>query len=253
MVALAGGGARRTAVSLSWNHFNMSHSSSQEPSLVDRLMKMVFSGRLTPGSSLLEKDLATELGLSRTPIRETLARLVGHGALVPGRRGEGVRLRDYSCEEVYQLYEFRALLEGGAAAAAAKTATPADIERMKLILDMQDSETQRAQFYPEERWAELDYAFHIALAEASHNERIAQSLKVLLAESHYLFYRGPSRRLEGEQARAEMKRVADDHHALFDLVREGDAEGAEARARADMRKSSQYVCAILVHSRDVRT
>ncbi len=222
----------------------MTNGSSHETSLTDRLMKLVFSGRREPGSSLLEKDLATELGMSRTPIRETLSRLVGHGALVAGRRGDGVRLRDYSCEEVYQLYEFRGLLEGGAAAAAAKTATPADIERMRLLLDMQDSEAKRVQFYPEQRWADLDYAFHVALAEASHNERITQSLRVLLAECHYLFYRGPSRRLEGEESLAEMKRVAEDHHVLFDLVRAGDAEGAEARARADMRKSSRYVCAI---------
>lgn len=230
----------------------MTSDSGQETSLIDRLTKMVFSGRLTPGSSLLEKELATELGISRTPVRETLARLVGHGALVAGRRGEGVRIRDYSCEEVYQLYEFRGLLEGGAAAAAAKTATPADIERMRLILELQDAEATRAGPYPSERWADLDYAFHVALAEASHNQRIAQSLRVLLAECHFLFYRDAAHNLDDRKAIAEMKRVALDHRALFDLVRSGDAQGAEARARADMRKSSQYVGAIHVQSRDLR-
>ena len=106
----------------------------------DRLVNMIFHGRFAPGDKLVEEELAAALGVSRVPIRETLAKLVGQGLLVGGSRGQGVRMREYGIEEVRQLYEYREPLEGIAAAAAARRATSSDLTRMEIICQQAERE-----------------------------------------------------------------------------------------------------------------
>jgi DNA-binding GntR family transcriptional regulator len=96
--------------------------------------------------------------------------------------------------------------------------------------------------YGSKQWADLDHAFHAALADASHNERIARSLKQLLTECHYIFYLYPSHHARPkpshESAVEHMQSVVNDHEALLKLIRAGDADGAERKAREDMRASN---------------
>ena len=223
----------------------MAAATAEQTPMYERVVKMVFSGRLVPGERLLEQEFAAELGVSRIPVRETLAKLVGQGLLVGGEKGQGVRMRDYSPDEVHQLYDFRAILEGGAACAAARSATRTDLARLQMICDHAESEAGNYEYYGSERSAELDHRFHAALAEASHNERVSCSLKLLLTECHYLFYLYPPR--EGrpkpapEDAITHMENVQRDHRALVELIRSGDADGAERKARADMLKSGERV------------
>lgn len=214
----------------------------------DRVLQHIFfSGNVAPGSKVVEKKLAEHLGVSRIPIRESLRRLAGQGLLVGDQNGEGVRVRKYTAEEIRQLYELREMLEGGAARAAARAATDTDVARMEAVcqqmaLDVGD--------YGSKIWADLDHAFHNALADASHNDRIARSLKCLLTECHYLFYLYPSHhgrpKLTSEEANAHMQSVVDDHRTLLSLICAGDAEGAERKAREDMRVSNTRFTQILI-------
>src|SRR3990172_6657365 len=81
---------------------------SDADSIYDRVVRHIFfSGEISPGSKVVEKTLADQLGVSRIPIRETLGKLAGQGLLVGGPTGQGVRLRRYTAEETRQLYELR--------------------------------------------------------------------------------------------------------------------------------------------------
>lgn len=210
----------------------------QQSSVYDRLVKFVFSGQVAPGTKLVERDLARKLGVSRIPVRESLAKLVAQGLLVGGEKWQGARVRNYTHDELRQLYEYREMLEGGAARAAARAVTDADVARLDEICDQAQSEVGR---YGSERWAGLDFRFHVALAEAGRNDRLLHGLRLLLTECYYVFYLYPGRRRRPkpspEEAAAHMQSVVDDHRALVALVRSGDADGAERRARADMHKS----------------
>lgn len=212
----------------------------------DRVVSMIFHGRFSPGDKLVEEQLATELGVSRVPIRETLAKLVGQGLLVGGNPGQGVRMREYGIEEVRQLYEYREALEGVAAAAAARHATSTDLTRMEIICSQTNGEIDTLS---PERWAELDYHFHMALAKASHNERIIGQMKLLLTECRYLFfiYPHPSRQESApEDAVAHLRSVHEDHLELLELIRSQVPEEAERKARADMRKSADRFARLII-------
>ena len=215
-------------------------SDNGEKTVYERVIDYIFSGDFPPGCKVIEQDLADELGVSRIPIREALGKMVGQGLLVGEQGGRGVRMRKYVMEEIRQLYEARGVLEGGAARAAARAATDADIARLEIICKQAETEIGN---YGSKRWAELDHAFHSALGDASHNDRIAQTLKLMLTECHYIFYLYPSRSRQpmptSESATAHMRDVLDNQHiALIKLIVAGDVEGAERQAREDLHKNA---------------
>jgi DNA-binding GntR family transcriptional regulator len=82
------------------------------------IRKAILTGKLAPGERLIEDELAQQLQASRTPIREALLRLANDG-LVDISRNRGATVRLYEPEEIGELYEMRALLEGYAARHAA--------------------------------------------------------------------------------------------------------------------------------------
>jgi DNA-binding GntR family transcriptional regulator len=199
----------------------------QEESVYDRLVELVFSGDYEPGSKLTERRLAEQLQVSRIPVRESLGKMVAQGMLLGGGRREGVRMRQYTPDEIRQLYEFRLFLEVGAARAATKYAQTIDINRIEATC--QEMERHVGE-YGSQTWAKLDHQFHRALIQASHNKRAIGTVRLLLTECHYVFYLRPSRQRRqptAEEATAWMKAVQQEHRQLVDCVVAGDPDGVE--------------------------
>jgi len=215
----------------------------------ERLCQLIFCGEYETGSPLVERTLADRLGVSRVPVRETLTKLVAQGALLGGRKGEGVRIRRYSPDEVQQLYDFRAQLEGGVARLAARAATEADLLRLTLVRDQMEAALDDDE---PGRWGILDRKFHQALAEACRNDRFEQALKSLLNESFFVFYvlarRSSQRELSADQLARHKREALDDHSALIELVQQRDAEGAEQRARLHILRSAERVTRALIEA-----
>jgi DNA-binding GntR family transcriptional regulator len=98
--------------------------SVNDDTVYDRVMQYLFrSGAMQPGERVVETQLAARLGVSRIPVGKALGRLRGQGLLVSDGRGRGLRLRQYSLDEIADFYDYRELLEGGAARAAARAAS----------------------------------------------------------------------------------------------------------------------------------
>ncbi|MBL4885048.1 MAG: GntR family transcriptional regulator, partial [Planctomycetaceae bacterium] len=208
----------------------------------EKLSQLIFSGEFETGSSLVERKLASRLGVSRIPMREALSSLVAQGALEGGRKGEGVRIRRYTVDEIRKLYDYRAAIEGGVARAAATSASESDILRLELICDGMQAILDEEDF---SKWSSLDVKFHEALAEASHNERFELSLKSLLRECFYVFYilsRQKSRReLSSEEFASHKRQAIADHRVILECLKSHDADGAEARSRLHILRTSDRV------------
>src|SRR5207253_6186016 len=82
------------------------------------IREAIVDGRLEPGRRLKEEELARELGISRTPVREALLVLQSEG-LVAAEPNRGATVRSHDAEDLDDLYQLRALLEGYAARRAA--------------------------------------------------------------------------------------------------------------------------------------
>ncbi|HZD65652.1 MAG TPA: GntR family transcriptional regulator [Acidimicrobiales bacterium] len=134
----------------------------------DRLMGALLEGALGPGDRLRQEELARELDVSRTPVRDALHRLHSQGVVEPaGRRGYVVR--GLSAEEARQLYEARCAIEGFAAATAATLGGDA-VGALRGALDRaraRPTRTVRASF-------DLNRELHRAIVEVVGNQYLLE-------------------------------------------------------------------------------
>lgn len=110
---------------------------NQTSRLVDQtyqiLRESILTGQVAPGSRLRQETLAVELGVSQITVREALSRLVAEGLAVrePYR---GVMASTITPEDIVDIYEMRALLEGRAMELAAERITEEELKRMRELL-----------------------------------------------------------------------------------------------------------------------
>ena len=141
---------------------------------------MIKEGQIKPGEKLVSvEQLAENFQVGRSAIREALSALQAMG-LVEMRQGEGTFVRQFDAslislplrsavlmdkQDIQHLLEVRKILEAGAVIAAAEKRTEADLQKMKnVLLSMKDPHSEQ------DEWGEnADLAFHLAIAEASHN------------------------------------------------------------------------------------
>lgn len=182
----------------------------------------ILTGSLLPGARISEPGLAQELGISRTPVREALQRLAQEG-LVELLPGKGARVRVLSAEEVREVYDVRALLEGEAAALAAQNATEAELDRLERLLQVLEA-------LPKEAYAQqmqVDFDFHTALVEAAHNKTLARIYADL--RSSLTLVRS------FQQTQSQHPKTRQQHQAILSALKaRNPAEAAEA-ARAHVR------------------
>lgn len=135
-----------------------------------KIHKKLLANELKPGERLKESHWAEKLGVNRADVRQALSRLLGEGLLVSGKKG-GYFVRDYTDEEINEIYESRAILEIAAARLAIERATQEDIQQLKEICD-------QMQLLAENNYIigiqESDLRFHTLLIKATHNKKLEQ-------------------------------------------------------------------------------
>jgi DNA-binding GntR family transcriptional regulator len=99
----------------------------------EEIRQAIIDLRLKPGEPLREATIAEQLGVSKTPVREALARLEQEG-LVETTSFKGALVSGYSSEDLLDIYELRELLEGAAARAAAESGSPAALEQLVSLV-----------------------------------------------------------------------------------------------------------------------
>src|SRR5260221_8939893 len=133
----------------------------------ERLREMISRGTLRPGEWLRQERLASELRVSYTPIRQALKQLATEGLVehVPYR---GVRVVEFSPEDVLEMYAMRITLEGLAAASAAENINPAQLARLRELHEQMiaaEKSDARNESLPEIR--DLNRQFHTVIIDAS--------------------------------------------------------------------------------------
>lgn len=136
------------------------------------LREAIMSGQLPPGERLMEVQLAEEMGVSRTPVREAIRRLELDGFVVMVPR-KGAYVAGMSVKDVISVFEIRTSLERLAASLAAERMSETELEDLERLL-VELSETWEEGDV--EHWAELDSRFHEQIYRATKNERLVQMM-----------------------------------------------------------------------------
>ncbi len=173
-----------------------------------------------------EEDLAKQLGVSRTPVREALIRLDSTG-LISLRPGRGALLQPVSDRDYLEWLQLREQLEGFAAREAAMNASQRDVMALRAIfepfLEPGVAETKAAQY------SQANVAFHVEVIRLANNHLLE---RVWASFGH----RQTSYR---RQTIARLHRSAEslrEHLAIIDAIERRDADQAEALARAHVRE-----------------
>ncbi len=197
-----------------------------------RIRAAIRDGGLAPGERLTEVDLAARFGVSRTPVRQAIARLEAEGLLThEPRRGLTVTRPDH--QQVVELYVMREVLEGAAARLAAQHASDTEIAAMAEIVD-----GEPAAFGDAAALAAVNQQLHGLLYLAAHNRYLLRSLEQLAATMSLL----PTLLTRGgraEQAHAE-------HRAILKAIVKRDGDAAEAAARKHARAAQKHRLAWMV-------
>jgi DNA-binding GntR family transcriptional regulator len=184
-----------------------------------RLRDGILSGEFAPGTVLQQGLLAKTIGISTTPLREAMRRLMSEG-LVELDAHRDARVSSLTAEEARDLLEVRLSLDPLAASLAANRRTKDDIRRMRETLTC----IEPLRSNPSVNDLQTHRAFHSAVYEASHNDLLIATLNGLWDKADRYRRLG----LEVERSQEERDQKDREHRELFDAIVAGDGDTAAA-------------------------
>jgi DNA-binding GntR family transcriptional regulator len=182
------------------------------------IRRRILDNEMPPNTQYLERELAAELKMSRTPVREALIRLRGEG-LVEIRPRHGIRVLPISVKDMREIYELLTELETMAVRRLAERGlSRKDLARLDQAIAEMESALARDDL---DAWARNDELFHSLLADLTGNLRLRQVLGMFRDHAH----RARLQTLRLKPRPVESNR---DHAAVVDAIRRGDSEAAAA-------------------------
>lgn len=202
-----------------------------------RIKEKILDNEYAPGSQILEQDIAAELALSRTPVREALVRLQEDGLLEIIPR-HGVRISALSPSDMREIYEVLLSLEPTAIELLASR-RPSKDEVAGLIDACDAMERALAKPKPDlKAWVVADESFHINLAQLCGNRRLAHMIMTVWDQAHRA-------RMFTLHLREVPKRSTEEHRAVVDAILAGKAAQARELYTRHRRRGGEELMAII--------
>jgi len=211
--------------------------------VADLLFDQIKTGTFKPGETIAsEAELAAQFGVSRTVLREALARLKYEGIL-ESKQGSGVQVRsvanlrsfrldvqdEANAEEILSLYELRAILEGDATALAAERRNQKQLADLEACLMKIHQAIQRGEDY-----SAADAAFHETITKASGNPFLSDFMLFLSVKLRALSRKARERVSRSPELQLEIQK---EHDAIFQAVLDGDPRKAKEAALEHLRNA----------------
>jgi DNA-binding GntR family transcriptional regulator len=202
------------------------------------IKRRILDLRMPPGSDFNEGELVADLGLSKTPIREALARL-RQEQLVDAVARSGYRVTPVTLKDARELLVLRTLLEGEAAALAASNG--ADLSHLKKLESL-----CHESYNPQDRssvaaFLGANFDFHMAVARLSGNTRLAETLRTVLEQLERVMHLGLSLSSRADE-------IVHEHKELVAAILSGDADAARETSVTQSRSSQLMVLNALLSS-----
>lgn len=204
--------------------------------IYDALHRQIIAGKYTPGDWLRQEDIASQMGVSMTPVREALDLLVSTGLAerVPYR---GVRVREMSAKDIADAYGLRLILEALTAREAAHHITPEQISGLEKIMAEMKKRVKLNEM-PQER--QLSREFHTLIAEATGNDLLVKLYAVVAnAFPDWLLYEAVFRK--PELLAGSVAQTYEEHTAIIEAIAIGDAEKAVQKSIEHVLDSGKWL------------
>lgn len=194
----------------------------------DSLREAIIQGHLKPGERLMEMQLAEEMGVSRTPVREAIRKLELEGFVVMIPR-KGAYVSSISVKDIVDVFEVRAALEGLAAGLAAERITDEELDKLERLLVRITEISDKDEL---EDVVDIDTEFHDLIYRACRNERLVQIITHLREQIQR--FRTTSLAQPGR-----LRDALSEHRLIVEAISDRNIETAQALAREHIDNAEQ--------------
>jgi DNA-binding GntR family transcriptional regulator len=214
------------------------------PLLADRAYERVKHDIITcaiaPGTEITEPQLCTHYRLGKAPVRMALIRLA-HDGLVRAIPRRGYRVTPVTLKDIHDVFELRLMLEP---AAARMAAGKIDAPRLRVLDEACRAGYQSNDIKSITRFLDANAAFHVAIAQAAGNQRLAIMIAQLLDQMTRLLHLGLGLRNRSQEMQHE-------HRTLVKALARGDGETAERISREQIEAARNMVLSAIMTSSTV--
>jgi GntR family transcriptional regulator, rspAB operon transcriptional repressor len=207
-----------------------------------QIKNLILSNEVLPGQKLHHQELSERLGVSRTPVREALTRLVqeGYVSLLPNR---GFTCKEIRLQEAEELYDLREALEAFVVEKAIENLTAAGLDQLAHKVNLYGEDVRKR--FSRERLV-YDQDLHLEIARLSGNETLGKTLAQVF-ERIIL-----KRRTDGLYDPARGMKAHQEHLRLLQAMKQRDRAKAVAIVRAHIRAGKDNVVADLRQRQEIR-
>lgn len=206
-----------------------------------QLMEMILSRKYAPGDRLVEAELAQEMGLSRTPVRNALRQLMAEG-LLENRNQKGCYIPRLTPEDMRETFQARIFLEGKAAMEAARFRTEEESKKLREILEREKEYYRCGEV---QAYTQANKDIHLSIAAMAHNSYIEKFVHQTFWRSElYIFFfdRFYRPELSDEILRDPSKSVScREHEKIVEAIEAGDPSAAEVSMKAHLLSTLNYL------------
>ena len=196
----------------------------------EQLKMQILRGKIVPGTRMMEVELAEEMGVSRTPVREAIRKLEKEG-LVTIEPRRGAYASDISVKDMVDTLEVREDLEGLAASLAAERMNADQIQELMRLTKGYSEAIKNSDM---EKIISYDEQFHRHIVACSGNKtlmQISETVQELALRFRYLYYDDFSR----------YENMPVEHKRIIDAITSGNAEEARSVADEHVKKLKEFV------------
>jgi GntR family transcriptional regulator, rspAB operon transcriptional repressor len=208
----------------------------------NQIKSLILCNEVMPGQKLHHQELSERLGVSRTPVREALTRLVqeGYVSFLPNR---GFTCKEIRLQEAEELYELREALEAFAVEKAIDQLTESGMSQLRIRVATYGEDTQKR--FTRERLV-YDQDVHLEIAALTGNETLKNSL------AHVFERIVLKRRTDGLYDPARGMAAHQEHLRLLEAIEQRNVEAAVAIIRAHIQAGKDNVLADLKQRQEIR-
>jgi len=201
-----------------------------------RIRQMIVECELAPGAAVSQSQLLSATRLGMAAVRTALARLQQEGLVRPLPR-RGYLVSPVTPQDINELLDLRLLLEPASIRLAAPRLTAAEIAELRRLSEVGYNSRSRES---ERRFLRANRDFHLIIARASGNERLAQVLEQVFNEATRMLY------LTMDASQNHSQTWRDGHQAICDALERGDGEAAARIAEAEVTDGRSAILAAVL-------
>lgn len=213
---------------------SLKRNQSLQEQAYQALKTAILSGELAPGQRLVEVQLAKQLQVSRTPIREAM-QLLQHENLIANDANDTLRVATISVTDAAQLYDCRIALEQLSVMEACQNATVSQLKELEKMVEqaeklVESKPSQLTSF----RLLDLDYRFHRLLAKSSGNLWLVSLLDRVFDKMQLL-------RIQTTRNNPEVLEIRTEHRQIYEPLRDRNPQAAVAAVKEHLTASKERV------------